>query len=47
MRRRASTSWSSGRDEWVTKADPEGSEEALKADSQSCDEGSAVWKQRR
>ena len=31
----------------VIKADPEGSEEALKADSQSRDEGGSVWKQRR
>ena len=36
------------REGWaVTKADPEGSEEALKADSQSRDEGGSVWKQRR
>lgn len=31
----------------MTTADPVGSEEALKADSQSWDEGGSVWKQRR
>lgn len=31
----------------VTRADPVGSEKALKADSRRSDEGSPVWRQRR
>lgn len=47
MRQKPSTNWSSGRDEQWQRRIWGGSEAALKADSQSRDEGSSVWKLRR